>query len=336
MASTALVDEFYPPIPASVSLGSCQEFTILAGTSINFGSDITIVSTGSVGVSPGKSISGVYQLSTGLAEIDSMLAIACTFDLRIAHNVASTASCQYRLLSSELSGLTLTPGVYCSSSGMFTIARLASVTLDALNNHKALWVFQTMKVITGAGTSVNIVNGGDANNVYWVVGTSIKCGFNSSFVGNILAQTSITLGFQTKLNGRAFALNTVTLSGSITVTLPPTSTNRYPTILPFSEPLSPRSTRPSILVQSQHLRITSMQPNLESSSEALYHTSINEEELGNSQHRRLQGEKIETPEFIITDIESFFTPYTTQIVIIFILKLIVIFLRVIFLFILIS
>jgi hypothetical protein len=68
-------------------------------------------------------------------------------------------------------------------------------------------------MITGDGSIMKFINGGQSSNVYWAVGTSCTSGTNAHFIGNILAQTSITLGGTSSLNGRAFALNTVTYSG---------------------------------------------------------------------------------------------------------------------------
>jgi hypothetical protein len=66
--------------------------------------------------------------------------------------------------------LTLVPGVYCfaSSAGL-----TGTLTLDALGNPNAVWVFQVVStLITEAGSRVMIINGGQQCNVYWQVGSS--------------------------------------------------------------------------------------------------------------------------------------------------------------------
>jgi hypothetical protein len=51
------------------------------------------------------------------------------------------------------------------------------------------------------------VNGANACNVYWQVGSSATLGTNSVFKGNILALTSITITTGVNLQGRALARN---------------------------------------------------------------------------------------------------------------------------------
>jgi hypothetical protein len=111
--------------------------------------------------------------------------------------------------------------VYCSTPGTFSLATGGVLTLDAENDQSSQWIFQaTTSVITGAGSSINFVNGGQANNVYWAVGTSVTTGTKAHFIGNILAQTSITLGYLSTLNGRTIAKTTVAYAGSVATVLP--------------------------------------------------------------------------------------------------------------------
>ena len=101
---------------------------------------------------------------------------------------------------------TLTPGVYKFN----TLAQLTgTLTLDALNNPNALFVFQIGSALTTASNSVvSVLNGGANNGVFWQVGTSATLGTSTLFAGNILADQSITLTTTAKiLCGRAIALN---------------------------------------------------------------------------------------------------------------------------------
>jgi hypothetical protein len=147
--------------------------------------------------------------------------LTCLDDFKGAYNNASVATCQSNLPAAALDGLVLGPGVYCSAPGIFSLAAAGILTLDAQGSPSSQWIFQTATtVVTGAGSSIKFVNGGQANNVYWAVGTSVTIGANADFIGNILAQVSITLGYQSTLRGRAFALTTVTFAGDVTTVLP--------------------------------------------------------------------------------------------------------------------
>jgi hypothetical protein len=219
--SGALVDQTYTPIPVNVTLGDSEIFAVLAGTSITFGSGETVIDSGSVGVSPGTSITGNYELKSGTTELNSNLAISGTYDLDTAYNTASTASCQYILSNSELSGLTLIPGVYCSSTGKFTIAKLSFVTLDALNKTESVWVFQTTTtVVTDDDSSMFLINGALPKNIYWAVGSNAKVGNSAFFAGNLIAQSTIEFKPYAILDGRGLSFADVKFEGYSSAGLP--------------------------------------------------------------------------------------------------------------------
>ena len=57
-----------------------------------------------------------------------------------------------------------------------------------------IFIFKIGSTLTTAsGSSVAMINGGNPCNVFWQVGSSATLGTATSFVGNILALTSITL-----------------------------------------------------------------------------------------------------------------------------------------------
>jgi hypothetical protein len=110
----------------------------------------------------------------------------------------------------DLSGLTLTPGVYKASSslGILSVAPgpLSIVTLDGLGDANAVFVFQVGSALTTAtGTQVKLTNGTQAKNVFWACGSAATLGVNSTFNGNILATTDITVATGAIVNGRLLA-----------------------------------------------------------------------------------------------------------------------------------
>ena len=71
-------------------------------------------------------------------------------------------------------------------------------------------------LITASASRINLINGAQACNIFWQVGSSATLGTDSAFAGNILAKTSITLTTHAAVSGRALALNgAVTLDGNI-------------------------------------------------------------------------------------------------------------------------
>ncbi len=126
-------------------------------------------------------------------------------DANSAYNDLDGQPCNVDLTGTDLGGMTLTPGVYCFD----TSAQLTgALVLDALGNPNAVWVFQTGSTLTTASSSsVDVINGGQAVNVFWQIGSSATLGTGTQFKGNILADASITLNTSASLIGRALALN---------------------------------------------------------------------------------------------------------------------------------
>jgi hypothetical protein len=109
------------------------------------------------------------------------------------------------ILVGNQGGKTLTPGVYNSTAGM--LIQSGNLTLDAQGDPNAYWVFQVGSDLTTIGGDVVLINGANANNVFWQVGSSATIGTNTAFKGNILALTSITLDPNATVNGRLLAQN---------------------------------------------------------------------------------------------------------------------------------
>ena len=201
---------------SSVSIGGCQNSAIQAQTTITFGGEQTTITSGDIGVAPGTSITGNYKLISGTAHSNDEYAQQCTKDMKTAYTQASSLTCTNQI-GSELSGLTLFPGVYCTTDEKFTLSS-GTLTLDALGNPYAEWVFQMQStLITSISTTIKLQNNARAENVYWAVGSSATVGGSSNMVGNILAQVSITFGSGSNVDGRGLAQAAVTFaSGSNT------------------------------------------------------------------------------------------------------------------------
>ena len=202
-------------------LGGCAYFAVLAGTSVNFNGAKTKVA-GSVGVSPGNAIGGSYEIHGGTEEHNSPLAKSCAASLATLYNQASSATCSanHTLQSADLAGLVLTPGTYCSATGTFEFSA-AALTLDAEGNADAQWIFQASTTLsTATATSFKLINGAQASNVFWAIGTSASIGYSSDFVGNIIAQGAINYDTSANVVGRGLAMTAITFASQGVITLP--------------------------------------------------------------------------------------------------------------------
>jgi hypothetical protein len=107
--------------------------------------------------------------------------------------------------TSDLTGLTLVGGVYAGPSKS-PLSLSGTLTLDGEGDPNSVFIFQTdSTLITGPGSTVSLINGAQACNVFWQVGSSATLDTGSTFVGNILALTTITVADSVTVQGRALA-----------------------------------------------------------------------------------------------------------------------------------
>ncbi|MET9438400.1 ice-binding family protein [Streptomyces sp. NPDC006551] len=190
-------------VATPVPLGTAADFAVLAGSEItNTGPSVI---TGDIGVHPGTAISGFPPgLVIGEQHSADEVAAQAKTDLVAAYDDAAGQDTD-AALPPDAGGLTLVPGVYTAAS---TLGLTGTLTLDAQGDPSAVWVFQVGSALTTAsGSDVVLVNGASPCNVFWQIGSSATLGTNSTFVGNILAMTSITVTTGTTIDGRALARN---------------------------------------------------------------------------------------------------------------------------------
>lgn len=199
------------------SLGAAQGFAVLGGSTVT--STGASVLNGDLGLSPGTSITGFPPGTVnGLTHVADAVAANAMLDALTAptsayNNIlAQTCTTNYVPIQ-EIGGLTLTPGVYCfPSSAQIT----GTLTLNALDNPDGVFIFKVGSTVTTApGSTVQLVNGAQAANVFWAVGSSATVDTTSIFVGNILAVASITVNDGAHLFGRALAQAAVTLINDV-------------------------------------------------------------------------------------------------------------------------
>jgi hypothetical protein len=188
---------------APVGLGTAGSFAVIGGSTVtNTGPSVI---SGDVGLSPGSSVTGFPPgiVNNGVTHVANGEANQAQSDLVTAYNDAAgrapTAS-----VSADLGGQTLVGGVYVGS----TLGITGTLTLDAQGDPDTVFIFQVAStLITASSSSVSLIGGAQACNVYWQVGSSATLGTGSAFVGTVMALTSVTANTGATIQGRLLARN---------------------------------------------------------------------------------------------------------------------------------
>ena len=204
-------------VQTNVTLGSVSTLAILAGSSITSTGTTTI--TGDMGLSPGSSIGGFPPgILNGTQHINDAVANQAKLDLTTAYNdVAGRTSTDIVTLSGNIGGLTLTPGLYKSTSSLAVSS--GDVTFDAKGDANAVFIIQIATTLTTTSDrKVKLSGGALSSHIFWQVGSSATFGTTSVFKGTILAMQSITFNTGATLDGKAYATTgAITLSGNTIV-----------------------------------------------------------------------------------------------------------------------
>jgi hypothetical protein len=189
-----------PQLP--VALGAATNFSVLgASTVTNTGPSVV---NGDLGVSPGTAITGFPpgQVTGGAIHSADGPAGLAQGDLTTAYNDAAGRTVP-AVVAGDLGGLTLTPGLYKSTS---TLGITGILRLDGQGDANSVFIFQVGSALTTAtGSQIILQGGARAANIFWQVGSSATLGTNSIFNGTIMAQASVSLATGAALNGRALA-----------------------------------------------------------------------------------------------------------------------------------
>ena len=235
---------------AGVALNSAASFGAFGGNAGVTNQGVNTVIGGNVGTTAACTlITGLHDGSNVYTETTLNIgavsgSIACgppapgtTTTLATATQARADAQAAYDALAAlpagsdpggQLGGLVLLPGVYKSAGGTFGITS-GSLTLDAQGDANAVWVFQSAAGLTvglsATPRSVLLINGAQAKNVYWQVGSAARIEDGSTMVGTIIAPAGVTVSTagqlaQTTLTGRAIGLTASVTLVNTTIVAP--------------------------------------------------------------------------------------------------------------------
>lgn len=199
---------------APVDLGSAGTYSVLAGQTVTNTGSTTIA--GDLGTSPGTAITGFPPgLISGETHLADGPALLAQSDLAAAYDNAASRQ-PMEILDADLSGRTLVSGVYARNT---ELGITGNVTLDGQGDPNSVWIFQVGSALnTSTDSSINLINGANACNIYWQVGSSATLGTGSDFKGSIMALTSVSVNTDSTVEGRVLARNgSVTLDNNVFV-----------------------------------------------------------------------------------------------------------------------
>jgi hypothetical protein len=204
-------------ISAAVPLAGTSGLAVLAGSGITNTGATNI--TGDLALSPGTSVGGFPPgILVGTQHVNDAIATQAKLDLTIAYNdAAGRTSTDIVTLSGNIGGLTLTPGLYKSTSSLAISS--GDLTFDAKGNADAVFIIQmASSFTTTSGRKIFLSGGALASNIFWQVGSSATFGTTSVLKGTFLVKQSITFNTGATLDGRALtSTGAVVMAGNTIV-----------------------------------------------------------------------------------------------------------------------
>ncbi|MFP7760931.1 ice-binding family protein [Marisediminicola sp. LYQ85] len=206
-----------------IDLGGAEDFGVLASSEIT-NTGPTVVA-GDVGVAPGTSITGFEGAPAGSTSAGGVIQptgeITTTAQTNLdaaitdAESLTPTAD-----IGPNISGLSLTPGVYDGGGGgELLIDAGAAVTLAG--TAESIWVFRSSSSLTvGAGAEIILTGGASACNVFWQVDSAATFGEGVDFTGTVMARAEITLGDDTSVEGRLLSADAAVTLINNDITVP--------------------------------------------------------------------------------------------------------------------
>ena len=207
--------------PTAPTLASTECFALFTASGA-FTNTATTIVTGDVGTNAGATTGFVTGDVTGTIHLAPDAATAtCATDLVLVHTYLNTLTFDIELLYPASLGnkLILTPHTY-----LLDAATVLSDTLflNAQGNSNAVFVLSINGTLsTSVGATVVLMNGAEAENVYWVVNGNVSLNTDSKLTGTLVADNgTIAIAMDAEIDGRVLTTGGIFTTNNTTVTTP--------------------------------------------------------------------------------------------------------------------
>ena len=237
-----------PVMPAAMNLGAAAQFAVLAGGGVTDSG--TSVISGNVGTHPLPAISGGLDKQAA-GTVDRAGAASRQAQRDLASALVAGAALHADGTVNLAEHRTVPPGVYAIADG--EQGSTAVLTLDGQDAASPVWIFVVAKdLATAPGSTITLVNGAQACNVFWLVGGSAVLAPGSVFAGSVLATASVTVGSDVTIAGRLLARTGAVALGGDTI--------RVPVCTPIAAKAAPLAAAGALALSSSSRAITAGRP----------------------------------------------------------------------------
>jgi hypothetical protein len=187
------------PTPLSLPDSVCLNFAVHAGTYIVYPTGGVIIEDGDVFEGDSVTVLPDESWDTFTTSVNAA-----------AEEAMGPRADESMIMVDEIGGITFTPGTY-RRVGTINVADSQTVTLDGEGDPNSVFLFQVgTTMLTGTGCNILLINGAQAKNVLWALGTTLTTGANNVFQGSVITGGAVTIGLGTTVYGSVVAQTAIT------------------------------------------------------------------------------------------------------------------------------
>ncbi|MFT5099830.1 MAG: hypothetical protein ACI96M_001825 [Candidatus Azotimanducaceae bacterium] len=198
--------------PSKIALGTARNYLILAGSAITAPGSIVY---GDIGIAPSTALTGSRTMKVfGVQDLGNAAALVAKADLLTAYNDGRNRPNGRIIISTDLAGRTLAPGLYHSDAAINIGGSTSDLTLDG----EGVFIIRSNGALNvSAGRTIHLINGALAENVFWIMEGAVTLGAGTNFEGIVISKSAITVGANSEVKGSLFSLDAAITAPALTI-----------------------------------------------------------------------------------------------------------------------